>query len=309
MIRWKSILLLFITVALICGENDDNSDWIEKKYSNEASEFVWINRSKVHYRDEGNGETVILIHGTSSSLHAWDKWTEKLKQEFRVVRMDLPGSGLTGHETFNQYEVRHDVVFLNTFYKKLGIESAHVVGSSLGGKIAWEYSLQYPDKVKSLTLINALGYPQHEWPMPIELAQLPVLDKIIENFVPKFIVKQSLKDVYFDQRLITEELVNRYYDMSLFKRNREAFTQRVKASLDTGSNRITKISVPTLILWGKEDIYFPVKNAFRFDSDIAISKAVIYENVGHLPMEEVPEKSLADFKQFVEDVPKLAYID
>lgn len=296
------LLLLFVAVLVACG-NSDHVDWIERKYANEASEFIWVGDKKIHYRDEGSGQTVVLIHGTSSSLHAWEPWTEKLKHSYRVIRMDLPGSGLTGHKRGNQYEIQEDIAFLKAFNEKLGIERMHIVGSSLGGKIAWEYSLLYPDKVMSLTLINALGYVQKSWPPAIELAQLPVFDKVLENFLPKFAVKQSLKAVYFDQRLITEELVNRYYDLSLYKRNREAFTLRVKASLDNGSDRITNISSPTLILWGKEDIYFPVENAFRFDSDIPNSKTIVYENVGHLPMEEVPEKSVADFSLFVENLP------
>ncbi|MEZ8826140.1 alpha/beta fold hydrolase [Vibrio amylolyticus] len=303
MMKCKFILLLLFVVVLVGCGNGANVDWIERKYTNETSEFIWVDDKKIHFRDEGSGQAVVLIHGTSSSLHAWEQWAEKLKESYRVIRMDLPGSGLTGHKSGNQYEIQDDVVFLSAFYEKLGIESMHIVGSSLGGKIAWEYSLQYPDKVMSLTLINALGYVQKSWPTAIELAQLPVFDKVIENFMPKFAVKQSLKEVYFDQRLITEELVNRYYELSLYKRNREAFTLRVKASLDTGSDRIANISPPTLILWGKEDAYFPVENAFRFEKDILNSKLIVYENVGHLPMEEAPKKSVADFSRFVETLP------
>ncbi|WP_157367150.1 alpha/beta fold hydrolase [Vibrio coralliirubri] len=300
MIKYRLFLIFSIPFLLLGCGNDDDHDWIERKYTNEASSFIWIGNNKVHFRDEGSGQTVILIHGTSSSLHAWDQWTEKLKQSYRVIRVDLPGSGLTGHNKGNQYEIQDDVAFLNAFSEKLGVESMHIVGSSLGGKIAWEYSLQYPKKVMSLTLINALGYFQKTWPPAIELAQLPVIDKILENFLPKFVIKQSLEELYFDQQLVTEDLINRYYDLSLYKKNREAFTFRVKASLDTGSDRISNISAPTLILWGEEDVYFPVENAFRFENDILTAKAIVYENVGHLPMEEAPQRSVEDFKRFVE---------
>lgn len=294
---------LFGVIGLLSGcGSDQTSAQIEAKYTNSASQFIKIGRKSVHYRDEGVGEVVILLHGTSSSLHAWDQWAKRLKQDFRVVRMDLPGFGLTGHESFNRYEISDDVVFLNMFMEALGVNKAHIVGSSLGGRIAWEYSLHHPDDVMSLTLLNALGYPQETWPPGIEMAQWPVVDKLMEWVTPKFMFRQGLKEVYFDPQLVTDELIDRYYDLMTYNSNRQAFTQRVKASLDQDADKIRDVSVPTFIMWGREDLYFPVENAARFSEDIEHSQLVVYENVGHLPMEEIPQQSVNDFKQFTSEL-------
>jgi pimeloyl-ACP methyl ester carboxylesterase len=282
-------------------------EWLEQKYTDGSSEFLMIDGNRVHYRDEGLGEgksegegdVIILIHGTASSLHTWDAWTEKLKQDFRVIRMDLPGFGLTGPDPLHRYEVQDDTAFMSEFLKALDIESAHMVGSSLGGRIAWQYALEYPQQVKSLTLMNALGYPQEKWPPPIEMAQWPIMDTIMESVSPRFMYKAGLKDVYFDSELVTEKLVDRYYELSRYPGNLGAFPKRVKARLDKDSALITGIRVPTLIMWGKEDLYFPVESAHRFNNDIPNSRLVVFADVGHLPMEEEPDVSAGHLIEFL----------
>lgn len=272
---------------------------LEEKYAGSPSAFVEVNGHRTHYREEGLGEVVVLIHGTASSLHTWDAWAEKLQRDFRVVRMDLPGFGLTGPNQAGSYEVSDDVQFLSAFLEALDIEVAHFAGSSLGGRIAWQYALENPTQVKTLTLMNSLGYPQETWPPPIEMAQWPVVDKIMESFSPRFMYEIGLNDVYFDEGLVTDQLVDRYFELSRFPGNLQAFPQRVKARLDKDSTLISGVRVPTLILWGKEDLYFPVESAYRFQADIAGSKLKVYEGVGHLPMEEAATQSVEDFIRFV----------
>ena len=272
---------------------------LEEKYAGSPSAFVEVNGHRTHYREEGLGEVVVLIHGTASSLHTWDAWTEKLQRDFRVVRMDLPGFGLTGPNQTGSYEVSDDVQFLSAFLKALDIEVAHFAGSSLGGRIAWQCALEHPTQVQTLTLMNSLGYPQETWPPPIEMAQWPVVDKIMESFSPRFMYEIGLKEVYFDENVVTDQLVDRYFELSRYPGNLEAFPKRVKARLDKDSSLISGLNVPTLIMWGKEDLYFPVERAHRFKEDVKGASLVVYENVGHLPMEELPEVSVDDFIMFV----------
>lgn len=272
---------------------------LEEKYAESPSQFITVAGHRTHYRDEGFGEVVVLIHGTASSLHTWDAWVETLQRNYRVIRMDLPGFGLTGPNETGAYEVSDDVQFLSAFLKTLDIEMAHFVGSSLGGRIAWQYALDYPGQVSTLTLMNALGYPQEKWPPPIEMAQWPVVDKIMERFSPRFMYEIGLKDVYFDEGEVTDQLVDRYFELSRYPGNLAAFPTRVKARLDKDSPLISGIQAPTLIMWGKEDRYFSVENAYRFQADIVGSQVRVYEGVGHLPMEEAPALSVEDLMQFV----------
>jgi len=304
-IQNTTLLVLVCSLLLsACGASQDQDTLIEK-YTNKHSKFMPLDGNRIHYRDEGQGEVIVLLHGTASSLHTWDSWVPELSKQYRVIRMDLPGFGLTGPDQENQYEVEDDIAFLSDFLAQLSLDSVHLVGSSLGGRIAWEYSLAHPNQVKSLTLMNALGYPQERWPPAIELAQWPLMDKIMAHVSPRFLYETGLKEVYFNAAQVTDEVVDRYYELSRYPGNLDAFPRRVKARLDTDADKITQVSVPTLILWGREDIYFPVENALRFHQDIKNSSIYIYPNVGHLPMEEAPSRSLTDFLNFMH--PRMNY--
>jgi len=307
---FKAFILLLVGFSLAFALSP-NSGALEKealieKYSNESSRFLTVNDMQVHYRDEGIGEVVVLIHGTASSLHTWDQWTEQLSGQYRVIRLDLPGFGLTGPHPNDKYEVLDDVQFLRGFLDKLIVNGAqkqvHLVGNSLGGRIAWQYSLDFPEQVKSLTLMNSLGYPQEQWPPAIEMAQWPVLETIVANFSPRFMFEDGLKEVYFDDALVTSTLVDRYFQLANFPGNMAAFPKRVQAKLDTQSESIKDISVPTLIQWGARDEYFPMARAYDFKRDIQGAKIKIYTDIGHLPMEETPQQSVQDFRLFIADL-------
>lgn len=298
---WVSALALTISLFLTACSQPIDQIWLEQKYSSPVSRFMSIDGNRVHYRDEGVGEPLVLIHGTASSLHTWDKWSQELKSNYRVIRLDLPGFGLTGPDWADRYEIEDDVRLLTAFLARLGVEKVHLAGSSLGGRIAWQLALDYPEKVESLTLLNALGYPQERWPLPIEMAQWPIMDEVMASFSPRFMYATGLKDVYFNDSLVNERLVDRYFELSRYPGNLVAFPKRVQARLDKDASLIPGIRTPTLILWGEEDKYFPVGNAHRFGADIANSRVQIYPDVGHLPMEEVPELSLAHFIAFVRE--------
>tara|TARA_R110001599_G_scaffold235400_1_gene434583 strand:+ start:4009 stop:4935 length:927 start_codon:yes stop_codon:yes gene_type:complete len=300
MIKKTNVLVLVLSLLLCaCGSPIEQEELIDK-YTNANSQFITLDGNRVHYRDEGQGDVIVLIHGTASSLHTWDDWVEPLSKQFRVIRMDLPGFSLTGPDHKNRYEVEDDVAFLNKFLSRLKLGKVHLVGSSLGGRIAWQYSLSHPEQVNTLTLMNALGYPQESWPPAIEMAQWPLMDSIMTNFSPRFLYASGLKEVYANEDQVTEEVIDRYFELSRYPGNLDAFPRRVKAVLDKYSDDISKVSVPTLILWGEEDIYFPVKNAFKFNKDIRGSKIYTYPNVGHLPMEEIPAESLSDYLEFLQ---------
>jgi len=302
------LLLAGFSLAFVLSPNSGalEKEALIEKYSNEQSKFIPVNGMQVHYRDEGAGELVLLIHGTASSLHTWDQWTQQLKTDYRVVRLDLPGFGLTGPHPQNKYEVQDDVQFIRNFLQALimndGQNQLHLVGNSLGGRIAWQYSLSFPEQVKSLTLMDALGYPQEQWPPAIEMAQWPVLDKIVANFSPRFMFEDGLKEVYFDDALVNSQLVDRYFQLANFPGNMAAFPKRVQAKLDTQSENIKDISVPTLIQWGARDEYFPVARAYDFKRDIKGAQLKVYTDIGHLPMEETPQQSVQDFRLFIADL-------
>ncbi len=293
------VLVILALVIVFCALNyraDVPVAALKAKYANAESRFMELDGMAVHYRDEGNPADktpVVLLHGTAASLLTWNGWTTALKAEHRVIRLDLPGYGLTGPNPAQDYSRNFYVRFLHDFLEKLGVKQFYLAGNSLGGKIAWEYALAYPGNVKKLILVDAAGYPLvHGKPLAIRLASTPVLKNIVLYVTPRFLVEKSLKEVYADDRKVTEQLVEQYYDMACRTGNRAAFVARAGMVDDNDYLKIKQIQTPSLILWGDADAWIPVENAHRFEKDLPNSRVVIFRNLGHVPQEENPAESV-----------------
>ncbi len=272
---------------------------LKAKYANEASRFIDIDGLLVHYRDEGTGPTLILLHGILSSLHTWDGWVEELKDRFRLIRLDLPGYGLTGPNQDHDYRLSSYGVFLSKFLEKLGLEKFHIAGNSLGGEIAWQFALAHPDKIDKLILIDALGYRPDKIPRLIRDVQTPVIKDAFKFMTPRFLVRDIIRQVYGNKGKVTPKLVERYRELSMREGNREAFVVRANTPWETNYHMIKGIRNPTLILWGAEDIWMHPDHAEHFFNDIENAELIVYEDVGHMPMEEIPEQTAEDAVPFL----------
>jgi pimeloyl-ACP methyl ester carboxylesterase len=273
---------------------------VEARYRLKESKFMQIGGMRVHYTDEGKGEVVLLVHGTAASLHTWQKWVDVLKKDFRVIRMDLPAFGITGPAPDRNYSIDSYVKFLRQFLAELKIKQVSIAGNSLGGQIAWHYTAQYPDDVNKLILIDSAGLPRLKGiPMPIRLARMPVIGKLGLYISPRFLVRNSLKEVYFDRSKVTEELVDRYQTMALREGNRQAFIDRALQIEEDSGKGLERIQIPTLILWGRYDQWIPVEQAENFRKKMPWSQVIVYDNAGHIPHEEIPEATVADAMKFL----------
>ncbi|MEJ6588807.1 MAG: alpha/beta hydrolase [Crocinitomicaceae bacterium] len=293
-----SLVFLIILMAFIFGYKDILLEDLKSKYASSPSLFISVDQMDVHYRDEGevtDSIPIVLIHGTGSSLHTYNEWTNKLISDHRVIRMDLPGYGLTGPFTHRHYSIENYVLFLKHFLNALGVKSCVLAGNSLGGQIVWSFTSEYPDMVEEMILIDAAGYPSEAESTPIafKIAQIPVVKNIFTFITPRSLVKSSIENVYDDKTKVTKELVDRYFELTLRKGNRQAFIDRFSVRLDTSSyEKIKLIEKRTLVLWGQQDKLIPLKMAYRFHNDLPNDTLVILRNVGHVPMEESPYQSL-----------------
>ena len=289
----------FIVLMFSQFQPDKNIDELKIKYTDSASNFIDIDGMSVHYKIEGSGAPLLLIHGTSASLHTWDTWTEILKEHFTIIRMDIPAFGLTGPNAQNDYTIQYYASFINQFAEKMELDSFYLAGNSLGGYIAWYYTLQYPEKVNKLILIDAAGYPREKFPPIFTFARLPVVSELMKSFTPKSLIKRNLEQVYYNDAKITDELVERYYNLLLRAGNRGAFLARVKGETTYYNETIKNIKTPTLIQWGKHDTWIPLKDGEQFHKDIANSQLIVYDNAGHVPMEEIPLETAKDVLRFL----------
>ena len=307
------ILLLVVLIGLISlfvafSERDIPKDKITVKYANRASVFMHLMGMDVHYRDEGflmDSIPLVLIHGTSSSLHTWDSLTSIFCADSsfkkRIIRLDMPGFGLTGPSPENVYTHNYFSTFLDSFLNKLQIKSCIIVGNSLGGAIAWHFSLSYPNRVSKLILIDAAGYPikNEKGALGFKIARIPLVGNLLLFITPKKLIQKSLENVFYNKSFVTDSTINRYHELLLGEGNRRAALSMFQHPMQQSENDIKQISKPTLILWGEQDQLISVNNAYLFNQDIKGSRVELYKNVGHIPMEEAPNLTAASIKRFI----------
>ena len=300
--------LLVVLVLLIKGVvySDISVEDLKKEYANQYSKFIEIDGMQVHYRDEGKGFPIVLVHGTASSLHTWNAWTKELTKTNRVIRMDLPAFGITGPNTTADYSIKSYTHFLHQFLNKIKVDKFYLAGNSLGGNIAWNYTAEHPEKVEKLILVDASGLPTNKsQPAVFKMAKTPVLSSLFLYVTPKFFIKKNMKEVYADETKITDELVTRYHKMALRVGNRQAFIDRARMDFKLGSKanleKLKSIKTSTLLLWGAKDTWIPLDNGKRMDSVMQNSKLIVLENSGHVPMEENPEESFEVFLEFINE--------
>jgi pimeloyl-ACP methyl ester carboxylesterase len=307
--RWRRGTLIagLLALALLVGGGfsqrraDLPFETVRARWATGASRFVELDGMQVHYRDEGSGPPILLLHGTSSSLHTWDGWTSALAPRYRVVRVDLPGFGLTGPSPAADYSIAAYVAFVDHAVARLGLASLVVGGNSLGGDIAWHYALAHPGKVRALVLVDSAGYPMVRGPAPMafRLARWPVLPRLLTGLDPRLLVEDALRANYGDPKRIRAGVVDRYLDLTLRAGNRGAFLDRLRAPRIDDSALIKTITTPTLILWGARDRVIDPGDAPRFARDIAGAELVVYDDLGHIPMEEDPERTVRAVAAFL----------
>jgi pimeloyl-ACP methyl ester carboxylesterase len=302
------ILLLLMSVIVVFSviyyKRDIPVEELKQKYTNSDSRFITLMGMQVHYRDEGDpGDSLplVLIHGTSSSLQTWDSLTLLLKDQKRVIRFDLPAFGLTGPDPAQDYSFAYYTRFVDSFLNSLHIRQCIMAGNSLGGGITWEYALEHREKVKKIVLIDATGFPlkNARGALGFKLIGIPLLGSLVKYVSPKFLTRKTLEDAYADHQRVTDDLVQRYFDLTLREGNREALLLRMKSGYNQDSSKIHLISVPTLIIWGEKDQLVPLEDAYLFHQAIKGSQLEILKQVGHVPMEEAPRPVAAVLGKFI----------
>lgn len=296
-------VIIFLVGVLLIGKYivspDKTLEELAPKYAAAPSQFMALNGIKIHYRDEGAGTPIVLIHGTGASLHTWEDWTKDLIEHYRVIRLDLPAYGLTGQDPQKRYSSKDYVDLLDTFLTKLKVEKFHLAGNSLGGLISWLYASHHPEKVDKLVLLDPSGFPFKSTPMVIKMAKTPVLNYFIRYVTPRSFIEKNIKEVYYDHTLIKASTIDRYHDLIRFEGNREAFIDRAYIEREDYRDRLSLIKATTLILWGENDAWIPVSDAPKFKAAIDNAQVVIMPKTGHVPMEERPKESLAIVAAFL----------
>ena len=275
---------------------------LQKRYSSTSNNVVNVDGMRIHYKDTGPQDAPVLLflHGFGSSLQTWDVWAGSLEQKYRVIRLDLPGFGLTGPSPPNDYSEFNDVNTLTQFVDKLGVSELSVIGHSMGGKIAWTFAAAHPDRVKALVLMAPDGFPQPE-AIGTKPYAMPAIMGLMKYCLPRYFVRKSIEPAFADESALDAKMVSRYHDMLRAPGVRAAILERGNQTIYTDPvPRLKKIKAPTLLLWGEEDKMIPSSNATSYAGVLAQSKTVFIPKLGHLLHEEQADIGLAQLVVFLD---------
>ncbi|XOV84141.1 MAG: alpha/beta fold hydrolase [bacterium] len=317
--KWLiGVIVLLAMAGLLLFEGDMPAAEVDARYSNAASQFLDLgDNGRIHFRDQGNadGKPLVLVHGSNASLHTWEPWVELLGDTYRVISLDLPGHGLTGRTPADDYSTETFVTVVRALAQHLNLGQFVLGGNSMGGGVTWRYTLAHPEDVLAMILVDASGLPawrdaamhsadneqEREAPLAFSLLRKPWFQGIARYIDPYYLVAQGLKASHFDPDFVDDELIARYYDLSMREGTRDATLKRF-SSWRGGANPdfdLSDLQHPTLILWGEYDAVIPASVGEQFVKALPNAELIIYPDVGHIPMEEVPVRSAADVRTFL----------
>lgn len=274
---------------------------LERKYLAAPGDLIDVAGLRLHVRDSGRKDApaLVLLHGFASSLHTWEPWAKMLEADHRVVRLDLPGHGLTGPDPRgDQSQARMEAVVL-ALMDRLGLARATLVGNSMGGRVAWAFAAAHPERIDKLVLISPDGFasPGRAYGQRFEA---PAALTIMTYALPKAFVRPQLASAYGDPKALTDESFQRYYDLLLAPGVRAAMIATMEQTvIFDPAPVLAKIRAPTLLLWGERDALIPFSNAADYLKALPNARLVSFPALGHVPFEEAPRQTVEPLRAFL----------
>lgn len=270
-------------------------------YFSSSDTLMTVGDVNIRYRDEGpkDAPVLVMIHGFTASLETWDALTDNLKTDYRIIRLDLPGHGLSSADASGDYSNARTVDLFNLLLTQLELDEVTVIGNSLGGLVAWRAALDNTETIEKLVLISPGGFSINgvtETPVDV-----PMMVKFYLTKVPSAGVKQASTALYGDPSKLTDARLKVIEDMMKQPGNGDAFVARAgQFTLPSPENDLQKVTAQTLIIWGDKDLMVPPAHGQKFIELMPNATLKTYEGVGHVPQEEVPEKLADDIRSFLE---------
>ena len=298
---------IVLVAFLLLRVPDTDPAVMRAKYGGEPSQFVELDDGQVvHLRDEGprDAPAIVLLHGSNADLHTWQPWVDRLQADYRVIRYDQIGHGLTGPSVSGRYDLAEFGKTIDGVADNLGLERFVLAGNSMGGAIAMGYALDNPERLAGLVLVDAGGAEiQREGGgnLAFTLAAMPVVGDVLSQLLPRSLIAKSLSQSVANQEIVTDAAIDRYWELARYPGNRTATRKRFSTPrVPFDEAAVRAMAVPTLVMWGEEDALIPVEAATWYDARLPNSTLLIYPGIGHIPMEEAPDRSANDVRRFVE---------
>jgi 4,5:9,10-diseco-3-hydroxy-5,9,17-trioxoandrosta-1(10),2-diene-4-oate hydrolase len=259
--------------------------------------YVQVGQINTRYWTSGDkGTTVILLHGIGSSVETWAYNISVLAQHHRVYAVDLVGAGRSEKPAVT-YSLSYLAQFVKDFMDALSIECASLIGNSLGGGVALQFALNFPQKLEKLVLVNSLGLGK-EITLTLRLATLPFVGRLFKP--TRSGTALALKQSVYDSTLISNDWVELYYQIATLPKAWEAVVGLIKTNIDlfgvrteiynTIVDRLPTITAPTLVLWGRQDRVLPVTHAAVATKGLPNARVHIFDPCGHWSQVEHSEE-------------------
>lgn len=313
-----AVIIAVIVVSLVIAffvfrVPDTDPAEMRAKYGAEPSQMVKLaNGMTVHLRDEGpeNGNpaapAIILLHGSNADLHTWQPWAESLRKDFRVIRYDQRGHGLTGPAIDEDYTLEGFTGDVGAVADAMGLKQFVLAGNSMGGWIAAGYAMRHPERLAGLVLVDASGAPierKGSGPIGFRIAQTPVLRDVAKYLVPRSVFERSLLQSVSNRAVVTDAEVDRYWELARYPGNRDATMQRFAVPRGTFSEQeVEALNVPTLVMWGEEDALIPLAAGEWYAEHLPNRTFISYPGIGHIPQQENAAQSVDDLRAWLEQL-------
>jgi pimeloyl-ACP methyl ester carboxylesterase len=274
---------------------------LEARYLRSQDDYRLVAGVRLHVRDSGprTAPAILMLHGFGSSLDTWEAWAQDLQADYRVIRFDLPASGLSDLDPGGDYSDARSLEILAALMAQLDVPHATLIGNSMGGRIAWKFAALYPQRVDKLVLISPDGFASPGFEYGKAPHVTPTLE-LMRYALPKPLLRMSLAPAYGNPAHLRPAVVTRYYDQLRAPGARAAMIARMKQTLpEDPVPWLRRIQAPTLIVWGQKDGMIPFHNAADYQAAIAHSSLVSFPDLGHVPQEEAPAESLPPVRQFL----------
>ncbi len=269
--------------------------------------FLDVDGQKVHVEVQGEGEPLVLVHGFGASTYSWRHIAPELAGSYRTIALDLSGFGYTERPREpERYSRSGQLRLITGVLDALGHESAHFAGHSYGGGLVLTLAHQQPERVRSLILIDTT-YPDFSTRKRRPLAAVPPLASAFVRGLGlrRAFVARSLKHVYYDDELVTDEVRDAYRERLRVEgavRAYRALTMPHNSAADRASVPLEEIEKPVLAIWGEDDRLTVIDEARRGAARLPDVRFEALDECGHSPMEEHPQKVVELIESFLEDV-------
>jgi pimeloyl-ACP methyl ester carboxylesterase len=297
-----TLMFAFLSGCTSMGIGSISLETLKEKYEVEDSDFMTVQGLDIHYKDEGQGPSLVLFHGICASLYTWDGWANALKDKYRIIRMDLPGWGLTGPAGDDATNLDRMLEIMEEFLRRLGVDSCYLAGNSLGGYFAWNYALRHPEQINKVVLLDPVCYPQDP-PWFIQVSGYPLLGILPRYMMPRWMITMNVRAVYGDPSRIEPEMYDLYFDLAMRKGNKNAYIDSFRYMARTCHNEslsegVSQIQVPVLLMYGAKDKWVPPEQSDLWKRDLPGVECIVYDGAGHVPMEELPIETATDADRF-----------